>query len=238
MPFLWHWAAFPEFTPLAGRGRDGHAKTGGFLPPLPFQRRMWAGGKLEFDGVLRIAEPVWRRSTIAAISQKEGASGPMAFVTVTHEIEGRDSGARISERQDIVYLDIPETFSPPTRKPVPETLAWDETVLMNEVRLFQYSAATYNGHRIHYDLPYAQSVEKYPALVVHGPMQATLALDAAIRHTGHKPASFSYRGLHPMFHDQNLRLIGFATDTPGETGLASASPEGHLGLTAKMEWKT
>lgn len=235
MPFLWHWAAFPEFVPVSGRGTDGHPRLGGFLPALGFERRMWAGGELHFAGRLRIGEPIRRRSTIAAIKHKDGATGPMAFVTVQHNIEGRDSGAKITERQDIVYLDIPDVFSPPAKKPVPADPLFDETVMMNEVRLFQYSAATYNGHRIHYDLPYAREVEKYPALVVHGPMQATLALEAAIRHVGRSPKRFSYRGLHPMFHDQNLRLVGYRDSAEGAFGLATASPDGHLGLQAKME---
>jgi hypothetical protein len=53
-------------------------------------------------------------------------------------------------------------------------------------RSFRFSAATYNAHRIHYDLPYAQEVEKYPALVTHGPMQAIMLIDAATRHAGER----------------------------------------------------
>jgi 3-methylfumaryl-CoA hydratase len=72
--------------------------------------------------------------------------------------------------------------------------------------LFRYSAITYNAHRIHYDLPYAQEVEKYPALVTHGPMQAIMLIDAATRHAGEAPKRFRFRGVHPMFHDHDLRL--------------------------------
>lgn len=235
LPCLWHWAAFPEFVPMEGLGSDGHPALGGFLPPLPFQRRMWAGGNLTFSGWLRIGEPLHRRSTILAVTEKTGATGPMAFVKVRHVIEG-ENGAFIEETQDIVYLDIPDTFRPPKRVPVPDDLTFDETVPMNEVRLFRYSAATYNAHRIHYDLPYAQAVEKYPALVVHGPMQATMVMEAAKRHTGKLPRSFRYRGVHPMFHDTDLRLVG-RTETAGHAiELGTASPEGYLGLQARMEW--
>jgi 3-methylfumaryl-CoA hydratase len=48
LPRLWHWAAFPEFVPLAELGEDGHPKLGRFLPPLAFKRRMWAAGRLSF----------------------------------------------------------------------------------------------------------------------------------------------------------------------------------------------
>jgi hydroxyacyl-ACP dehydratase HTD2-like protein with hotdog domain len=43
----------------------------------------------------------------------------------------------------------------------------------SEIQLFFFSAATNNGHRIHYDLPYAQS-EGLPGLLVQGPLQAAL----------------------------------------------------------------
>jgi 3-methylfumaryl-CoA hydratase len=122
-------------------------------------------------------------------------------------IEG-ENGAFIEEEQDIVYLHIPETYTPPKRMPEIETPDFDETVPMNEARLFRFSAATYNAHRIHYDLPYAQEVEKYPALVTHGPMQAIMLIDAATRHAGEAPVRFRFRGVHPMFHDHDLRVQG------------------------------
>ncbi len=235
LPCLWHWAAFPEFAPLSGLGADGHPALGGFLPPLKFQRRMWAGGRLTFSGWLRIGEPLHRRSEIRSITHKEGVTGPMAFVKVDHVIEG-ENGAFIEEVQDIVYLDIPEGFHPPKKIPVPEDLLFDETVPINEARLFRYSAATYNAHRIHYDLPYAREVEKYPNLVVHGPMQATMAMEAAKRYTGKLPRTFRYRGVHPMFHDQDLRLVGRRDPEAHAIDLGTASPGGHLGLQARMEW--
>ncbi len=233
MPVLWHWGAFPEFVPLADLGTDGHPKLGGFLPPLPYSRRMWAGGRLTFKGGFRIDEMLSKRSEILAIDEKQGATGPMVIVRVGHEIVG-EHGGRIEEEQDIVYLDIPDTFRPPKAIPVPEAPEFDERVPVNEARLFRYSAATYNAHRIHYDLSYAREVEKYPALVVHGPMQATLLIDAALRHAGGAPARFRFRGVHPMFHDEDMRLMG----SRGEDGgfdLCTGTPSGHRCLQARLE---
>lgn len=231
LPPLWHWAAFPEFAPHADLAADGHPKLGGFLPSLPFPRRMWAGGSLTFEGELRIGEPLLRRSKIVSVTEKEGAAGRMAFVRVSHVIEGWNS-ALIEEEQDIVYLAIPDRFQPPKRMPVPGGLLFDEAIEVDEARLFRFSTATYNAHRIHYDLPYAQAVEKYPGLVVHGPMQAIMLIEAAIRHTGQPPRRFRFRGLYPMFHDHGLRLTGKA----GETGvdLWTAAPDGHVGMHAAM----
>jgi 3-methylfumaryl-CoA hydratase len=236
MPRLWHWAAFPEFVPLSRLGEDGHPELGDFLPPLAFKRRMWAAGKLSFSGVLRIGERLRRISTIKSVTPKSGGTGEMVFVTVTHRIEG-GSGSFLEEEQDIVYLHIPERFTPPKRVAALETPDFDETVPINEARLFRFSAATYNAHRIHYDLPYAREVEKYPALVTHGPMQAIMLIEAAERHAGAPPSSFRFRGVHPMFHSHDLRLQGRLA--PGGTAmeLGTAAPEGYLGMQAKAGWR-
>lgn len=233
LPALWHWAAFPEFVPLADLATDGHPKLGRFLPPLPYSRRMWAGGQLVFHGTFHIGETLTKRSEILAVDEKQGTTGPMVLVKVGHLIKGTDGG-RIEEKQDIVYLDIPDAFRPPRKLPVPDAPEFDETVSVNEARLFRYSAATYNAHRIHYDLPYAREVEKYPALVVHGPMQASLLMEAGLRHAGGTPARFRFRGVHPMFNDQDMRLIG-VRGPGGALELCTATPSGHQCLQARLE---
>ncbi len=237
LPSLWHWVGFPEFVPMSELGPDGHPALGGFLPPLEFSRRMWAGGIVTFYGALHVGEALRKTSTIRAVTRKQGKTGPMAFVTVDHVTEGAQGG-RIEEEQNIVYLDIPDSFRPPRRSPLPDTLDFDEAVPMNEVRLFRYSAATYNAHRIHYDLPYAREVEKYPALVVHGPMQATMAIEAAERHLACRPARFSYRVVHPMFHDHPMRLVGQRAPEGGAALIGTAAGEDYFGLQARLEWDT
>lgn len=234
MPLLWHWAAFPEFVPLSRIAGDGHPRRGGFLPPLPFDRRMWAGGKLSFKGRFAIGERLTRKSEILSVDFKTGATGDMAFVRVGHDLRGEGGGA-IREEQDIVYLPIPDSFRPPRAIPAPECPMFTEGLDAGAVRLFRYSAATYNAHRIHYDRDYARDTEKYPGLVVHGPMQATLLMEAAMRHSGHAPARFSFRGVHPMF-DGPLRLLG---EEDGATALklCTVAPGGHQGLQARFEWE-
>jgi 3-methylfumaryl-CoA hydratase len=234
MPFLWHWAAFPEYVPIAGIATDGHPKLGGFLPPLPFNRRMWAGGSLQFRGRFAIGERITKRSEILAIDFKTGSTGDMAFVRVGHDLRGEGGGA-IREEQDIVYLPIPDSFRAPRAIPAPEAPLWNEAVEVGPVRLFRYSAATYNAHRIHYDRDYARDFEKYPGLVVHGPMQATLLMEAAMRHTGKSPVRFSFRGVHPMF-DGHLRLMAKA-DGASALALCTVAPAGHQGLQARFSWE-
>jgi 3-methylfumaryl-CoA hydratase len=233
LPPLWHWAAFPEFVPMEELGADGHRQLGGFLPALPYPRRMWASGRLEFHGALKIGETLHRRSAILAVDEKQGATGPMVFVRVGHVTEGGDG--RVEEEQDIVYLDIPDRFRPPMTVPAPAQMDFDEPVEMPETRLFRFSAATFNAHRIHYDLPYAREVEKYPGLVVHGPMQAAMLIESAIRHTCVAPARFSFRGVHPLFHGAPVRLAGRIHANAVE--LCTIAEAGHQTQQARMEWE-
>lgn len=233
LPPLWHWVAFPEFLPLSELGTDGHPRLGRFLPPVPLERRMWAGGRLRFDGAFHVDEDLKRRSEILSVEEKQGGTGRMVFVRVGHDIVGAQGG-RLTEEQDIVYLAMPDRFTQPRPIPLPAASAFRETVPMGPERLFRFSAATWNAHRIHYDLDYAQRVEKYPALIVHGPMQAMLLMEAALRHTGRVPARFRFRGVHPMFHDSDLLLMGETAEDGMR--LCSGAPAGHQGMQADLGW--
>lgn len=234
LPLLWHWCAFPPLTPTDALGRDGHPRLGDFLPPVALDRRMWAGGALTFHALLRVGDVIRRQSRLISVEEKLGGAGPMVLVSVVHEIHG-PRGMAIHERQDIVYLQIPSEYRPPRAIPVPDSPAFDTRSPISAPLLFRYSAVTFNAHRIHYDLPYATEVEHYPGLVVHGPLQATLLIDAATRWRGQAPAAFRFRGVHPLFHSEDLRLIG----TPNETGgldLCTAAQAGHQGLQATALW--
>ncbi|MDP4992590.1 MAG: MaoC family dehydratase N-terminal domain-containing protein, partial [Marivita lacus] len=210
LPPLWHWCAFPLSTPNDKLGKDGHPRETDLLPPVRLDRRMWAGGALKFYGpALKIGDPLERRSSIRSVTEKDGSSGPMVFVTVDHAIYG-PAGLAIEERQDIVYLEIPKTYTPPSKKPLPVQAV--EQIDTTEALLFRYSAVTFNAHRIHYDLPYTREVEKYPGLVVHGPLQATLLMRAAIRERGRTPKYFDFRGVHPMFAGAPCEIAFAAED--------------------------
>ena len=202
-PLAIHWCLAPPAVPPDELGPDGHPARGGFLPPVPLPRRMWAGGALSFHAPLPIGAEVRRVSRIADIVHKTGRSGELVFVTVEHDFDC-DGSTVISERQDIVYRDAPSTApatpaQPGSPAPMPAA-DHTETVEATTTLLFRYSALTFNGHRIHYDVDYARDEEGYPGLVVHGPLQATLMLHLGARLGGRPPRSFSYRGLSPLFH--------------------------------------
>ncbi len=232
LPPLWHWAGFPPMASMEQLGEDGHPQPGGFLPPMPSARRMWAGGSVHFHCPVHIGETLTRQSMIRDIQQKEGGAGTMVFVTVEHLISG-ERGLAIREQQDIVYLPMPDAYSPPKSRPLPTNPVLMSGFEASQTRLFRYSALTFNAHRIHYDLDYTRSVEHYPDLVVHGPLQATKLMQAAVAHRGRVPTDFHYRGVHPVFTGP-VDIV--AVDE--ECGLSLFTGQnGHQGMQATAIWE-
>ncbi|HZY03098.1 MAG TPA: MaoC family dehydratase N-terminal domain-containing protein, partial [Anaeromyxobacteraceae bacterium] len=166
-----HWALFPPLTRQSELGPDGHPRRGGFLPPVPLPRRMWAGSRLRFHRPLRVGERVEQRSVVAKVEEKTGRAGPLVFVTVRHLVAG-STGTALEEEQDLVYRGIRGPLPAPPVEPA-RPGAWRRRVVPDDVLLFRYSALTFNGHRIHYDRRYATAAEGYDGLVVHGPLIAT-----------------------------------------------------------------
>ncbi|MFT4014658.1 MAG: MaoC family dehydratase N-terminal domain-containing protein [Paracoccus sp. (in: a-proteobacteria)] len=219
-----HWCLSPPAVPALGLGPDGHPAKGGFLPPIPLPRRMWAGGEVEFVAPLHQGDRVTRRSRIGDVRLKTGRSGALWFVTLHHELI-TDRGTALRERQDIVYraaATAQAPAAPPDAAPDARDGAEAEwRVNVDPVLLFRYSALTFNGHRIHYDEPYARGTEFYPGLVIHGPLQATLLLNLAASVGGGLPRRFAFRGLSPACGSQTLRIRAWRTATGHELAVVS-----------------
>ncbi|MCB1887796.1 MAG: MaoC family dehydratase N-terminal domain-containing protein [Rhodocyclaceae bacterium] len=208
LPPLWHWLYFLPLDPQSSLGPDGHAERGGFLPPVPLPRRMWAGGRFGFMSPLRVGERVSRTSTVWSVKAKEGRSGPLVFVTVRHQFHAGDT-VHLWEEHDIVYRGAPAPDEPKPAPLRPGEGAFRRVMVPDDVLLFRYSALTFNGHRIHYDRRYATSVEGYPGLVVHGPLIATLLLDLVGREMPDRHVSaYSFRALRPTFDGAPFSLHG------------------------------
>ena len=234
VPPLWHWLYFLDTHRQSELSPDGHAKLGGFLPPVPLPRRMWAGGRFEFHRPLRVGETYTRTSRIADVQKKEGRSGELVFVVVRHEI-GNAEGLALTEEQDLVYRALAKPGDPPSPpQPAPAGAVWERAIQPDDVLLFRYSALTFNGHRIHYDRRYATETEGYPGLVVHGPLIATLLLDLLRRHM---PAAdvtrFEFRAMSPLFDTSPFRVCG-KPESDGKTiPLWATDARGGLAMTAK-----
>jgi 3-methylfumaryl-CoA hydratase len=232
IPQMVHWCLTQHMmTPTKGLGPDGHTSRGGFMPPVPLPRRMWGGGALSFFGGLRVGDRVTRASEISDVTLKEGRSGPLCFVSVSHQYS-TDNGPVLQERSDIVYREAGKTAvrTADRARPGTYTCQVDPTPAL----LFRYSAATFNGHRIHYDLPYARDEEGYPGLVVHGPLQATLLCHFAAELKGSAPRQFSFRSLSPVFDTSSFTIN--AEPDGNSLHLWTAQSDGPVAMQANATW--
>jgi 3-methylfumaryl-CoA hydratase len=229
-PPLAHWAWFLDALPDHALGPDGHAGADVFLPSFAHApRRMFAASNMRFHAPLVLDTAAEEQTTIAASSEKSGRSGPLCFVELIRKIT-QDDTLRVEEHQTLVFrargepgADELPTPAFDAETPPPDGALWRP----DTVALFRFSAATFNAHRIHYDLPYVRDVEHYPALVVHGPLTAArLAIMAA---RGGKLRDFSFRALAPLYAGQSVRLV-----RENATGVAALRCDGKHAMIANF----
>jgi 3-methylfumaryl-CoA hydratase len=234
-PFTVHWCLAQPVFPMSMLGADGHPTRGGFLPPVPLPRRMWAGGELAFVDPLRVGDEARRTSRISDVAVKTGSTGTLCFVSVEHVVT-TPRGIAIRERQDIVYRDIGgAAAAAPKAPPAPPVAKHRETHVSDPVLLFRYSALTFNGHRIHYDRDYVTKVEGYPGLIFHGPLQAALIVELAAKlHGGVAPKKLVYRGLQPLFEGSEFSVN--ANDNAGSMEVWTANAEGQPTMKGTATW--
>jgi 3-methylfumaryl-CoA hydratase len=235
LPPLWHWIYFLEGQVAKHLGRDGHPARGGFLPPVPLPNRMWAGGRVDFLCPVPLGAAMRKRSQVLGVEHKQGRSGHLVFVTVLHEVLVGEAVC-VREEHDIVYRGVsaaPGGTATPVPKPDAElradlTRQWVPT----STQLFRYSALTFNGHRIHYDLDYCRNVEGYDNLVVHGPLSATLLAELGQTLAGQPLRRFVYRGLRPTTLGQTVTLKARRLEDGG-LAMWSELPDSGISMTAQ-----
>jgi 3-methylfumaryl-CoA hydratase len=235
-PFTAHWCLALPVAPMSEIGPDGHPTRGGFLPPVPLPRRMWAGGELEFFDTLRVGDETKRSSLISDVTMKTGSTGVLCFVSVEHLVT-TPRGTAIRERHDIVYRDISSApaAAPAKAHASPRFAQHSESHMADPVLLFRYSALTFNGHRIHYDRDYVTRIEGYPGLIVHGPLQAALLIELAAKlHGGKPPAKFVYRGLQPLFDGSEFSVN--ASEISSGLDLWTANANGEPTMRGTASW--
>lgn len=235
LPALWHWLYFLPQPRRSEIGPDGHARRGGFLPPVPLARRMWAGGRLAWQpgNPLAVGDAITRNSFIDAVRHKTGRTGDLVFVVVRHEIHNH-SGLALTEEHDIVYRANPQAGDPvPPPQPAAGNAAWSETITPDDVLLFRYSALTFNGHRIHYDRKYVTEVEGYPGLIVHGPLIATLLVNLLRNNMPDaRVLKFDFRAVRPVFDLWPFKLHGKPSGDGKTVELWTEDHEGWLTMQA------
>lgn len=239
LPALWHWLYFLPLHPQRELGPDGHARRGGFLPPVPLPRRMWAGGRFEFHQPLVIGESALRKSLITGVDDKRGRSGALVFVRVRHEVlDASASALAVVEEHDIVYREAPRPGETPTAPlPAPAAAVFSREVEPSATLLFRYSALTFNAHRIHFDRRYCIEQEGYPGLVVHGPLLATLLLELLHRHRPDvRLRRFAFKAVRPLFDVAPFTVCGRIADDGRSARLWALDHDGWLTMDATAEF--
>jgi len=237
LPPLWHWLYFLPLYRQSEVGPDGHAQRGGFLPPVPLPRRMWAASQLEFKRQLRVGDAIRRVSTITDVSEKSGRTGALVFVKVRHEIRANDEASpAIVEFHDIVFREAPKDVDVSPPRVAPAQSRWQRRVVPDAVLLFRYSALTFNAHRIHYDRKYVTGVEGYPGLVVHGPLIATLLLDLLREKLSDATVRrYEFRAVRPLFDTNAFDVCGEPARDGRSVRLWAKDHEGSLAMDATAE---
>lgn len=241
-----HWLLFKPTASMSELGEDGHPRLGGFIPDLGLPRRMWAGSEITYHHPIQHGQRVDRTSTIESITPKHGSSGKLCFVTLKHEVS-TDEGPALTELQTLVYREAaqPSPIAPTVNHPprpdseVPSDWDWGSSQRLNTVMLFRYSALTFNAHRIHYDLPYATRQEGYPGVVAHGPLMATLLVDAFLQeHPGAELTSYKFSARAPIFAGEQVHLVGKTDSNDGQRAeLAVIGPDGKPAVTGAISFR-
>jgi 3-methylfumaryl-CoA hydratase len=231
LPCLWHWIYFLEIVDREQLAADGHAKRGGFLPPVDLPRRMYAGTRTTVHKPLQLGRGASLTETVRDIVQKRGGDDPLYLLTLQADYS-QDGQLCVSEERDLFFLGPNvQAPAPDQTTPVPEA-PWEDDITPDSAMLFRTSALTFNTHRIHYDEGYVTTVEGYPERVVHGPLSALLLAEVVRRRHPAGPATFAFRAQRPLFVDSPVPLRG----TPSEDGkvdLAAYDPYGRVAVSAK-----
>jgi 3-methylfumaryl-CoA hydratase len=235
LPCLWHWLYFLPLYPQSEIGEDGHAKRGGFLPPVALPRRMWAGSDFVFHEPLMVGDKLERTSTIIDVREKSGRTGSLIFVKVRHELRRNGaSGVALTEHHSIVYRAAPSPDDV-AHLPIaaPSEFDWQRKIVPDDVLLFRYSALTFNGHRIHYDRQYVTEVEGYPGLIVHGPLIATMLMDLLQRQLSQAVVQrFEFKAIRPTFDINPFSVQGKVAADGLSVHLWACDHEGWLTMDA------
>lgn len=218
----------PTDPPVA-LGRDGLPRSYEVIPELPLPRRMFAGARMRFQVPIRIGDRIRLESELKSLSGKRGRTGELIFATVINRVFRDGDELAIEEEYDIVAREaVPEGGANPMpiTELAPGDAAWRDSVVVDAVMLFRFSALVFNPHRIHYDRSYAIGVEGYPGLVVHGPLHLILLLELLRWQQPERDlASLTMRSKGPLFDNAPVGLAGHPAADGNSAELWTIGPD-------------
>jgi 3-methylfumaryl-CoA hydratase len=209
LPRGWQFILLGADTRRSDLRADGFPGLGVPMPDLDLPQLMLGGRTVVFHADIPIGASLRRTSAVREIRHKVGEGGPMAIVTLEHEmrIEGQTDPALLETQTYLLLSQRRTSSSGPAsvpalaRKPDHQT-----TVVPDETLLFQYSALGFNSHRIHLDRTHARDVEGFPDLVVNGGLATLLMTEFMRRDLGHMPAAMKVRHVAPLYCNRPITL--------------------------------
>jgi 3-methylfumaryl-CoA hydratase len=224
LPKGWHAVLFSPLAKTSDLDADGHPRRGDFLPPIPLPRRLFAGRRLQFKQPLRIDSGVIRAAEVTKIRQVEGKTGLLVFVTARYTLSGLDGVPSVIEEQDVAYRGEIIMASSQVRAPHAEC-EWGVSLSFDAPRLFRFSAAVFNAHRIHYDADYTRDVEGYDGLIVNASLLTLHLLGLTERHWGLPIDTIDVRNRRLVFVGTPVDVQGCVIDGKN---IVQASQNGKL----------
>ena len=234
LPLGWHSALCQTIVRHSDLGEDGHPRRGQFIPPIPLQRRMAAGTRMQFEAELLVGDEVRRASTIEDVSIKAGRHGSIVILTIANAYYS-PRGLAVRETQQAAFVDPPATIAAdkPSGESAPAA-AWELCIVPDPVMVFRYAALTFTGHRIHWDHAYATKVERHPAVLVSAGLNQLLLMELVRTRVPGRIKMFFSRNLRPLLVSQPMRLCG-APAPDGGARLWIVDEAGRIAVTAEVQ---
>ncbi|KAI7904171.1 uncharacterized protein BX663DRAFT_419157, partial [Cokeromyces recurvatus] len=205
VPPCWHHIYFPSRLTESELANDGYDTL--FLPPKPFEQRLWAGARFQWSptNVLQVGDKAMMKTHLDHMDIQRQDS---VAVWINKDISN-ENGWSMSEQRCLVYF--PSTMTRRRHKKGIQTNRQPEfskIITPTSILLFRYSALTFNSHKIHFDHEYATNIEHHPACLVHGPLSGTLLMELLREQTKRRVISFEYRCLSPLYVNKPMMLAG------------------------------
>ena len=205
LPTGWHTIFCLHAASRDELGADGLPLKYELIPQVPMQRRLFGGARLEFHAPLVVGEKITCESELSNVKLRSTPGALIAVATLRHYFSG-PAGLAVVEDQDIIHLEPLEGGDEAEKhERTGDSKALPAPTLQrifapDPITLFRFSALTFNSHRIHYDAPYTEAVEKLPKLMVQGKLIALSLIELARQAL---PAAtfrtFKYRSSQPLY---------------------------------------